>query len=104
MSLVAYLSGPGRKGRSSTRHRAATTAGLKAFRGPAERVRVVNISTDGCGFEARWPFQTNMMVLLKLPGLETWPATVIWYEQGRGGLRFVRKLHPKVARRFESAI
>ena len=39
-------------------------------------------------------------LLLNLPGLEVWLATVAWFEDGRGGLKFDRPLHPAVARRF----
>jgi len=35
-----------------------------------------------------------------LPGLETGSATVTWFKDGKGGLRFNRPLHPMVAARF----
>jgi hypothetical protein len=45
-------------------------------------------------------FAVGTRVLLTLPGLEVWPATVVWFGDGRGGLKFDRPLHPAVAERF----
>ena len=90
--------------RSAERFSVAADATLRPFRKDAERIRIVDMSVKGCGFESRWPFQDEMMVLLYLPGLEPWAAIVKWWRDGRGGIEFVRPLHPAVADRFAATI
>ena len=90
--------------RSAERHPTSTDARIRPFRKTPESIRIIDISPKGCGFESRMPFQEGMMVLLYLPGLEPWAATVKWWEDGRGGAEFVRPLHPAVAQRFVSRI
>jgi hypothetical protein len=79
-------------------------ASARQFKGATEEIRIVNISTDGCGFESRWPFVEGTLVWLALPGLESWAATVIWFREGKGGLQYSRPLHPAVAARYAIAI
>jgi hypothetical protein len=86
--------------RREQRHRANTMATVRQLKQPSEMIHVVDISAVGCGFRSRWPFFAGARVWLGLPGLESWPATVVWFEDGKGGLRFERPLHPLVAQRF----
>jgi hypothetical protein len=69
---------------------------------PDETIHIVDISPEGCGFRSRWPISIGARVRLGLPGLENWAATVAWFEDGKGGLRFERPLDPLVAARFAS--
>ena len=75
-------------------------AGLGANDRPSSSVIVVDLSTHGCGFEATCHLETGARVLLKLPGLESWPARIAWTEEGRGGLQFDRPLHDAVVERY----
>lgn len=86
------------------RHRANAMATVRQLKQPSEMIHVVDISPVGCGFRSRWPFFAGARVWLGLPGLETWPATVVWYEDGKGGMRFERPLHPLVAERFAADV
>lgn len=87
-------------GRAAARQRANLMASLRQRKLPPELIHVLDISAAGCGFRSRWPFAGGTRVWLSLPGLETWAATVVWYEDGRGGLHFDNPLHPLVAARF----
>ena len=86
--------------RYAARHRSQAWATLRQRNRPNEIVHLTDISTSGCGFSLRWSLPVGTHVWLGLPGLETWPATVVWCEHGKGGLRFDRPLHPLVAERF----
>ncbi len=86
--------------REKGRGGSATRAFLKQSRYRAMAIELRNISSLGCGFEADCRFDPGDRVLLTLPGLEIWPATVTWWRDGRGGLSFSRPLHPAVAERF----
>jgi hypothetical protein len=77
---------------------------LRHFRRGAEFIDLIDISTEGCGFASRLPFELGARVLLGLPGLDPWPGTVVWYEEGQGGVRFDRPLDPAVAQRFAAQI
>lgn len=90
--------------RRSVRHRTNTMATARQIKQPNEMIHVVDISCEGCGFRSRWPFSIGARVWLGLPGIETWPATVVWFEDGKGGLRFERALHPLVAERFAASV
>jgi hypothetical protein len=93
-----------KENRSAQRRRANHLAALRQRKTPPEMIQVVDISTLGCGFRSRWPFTIGTRVWLSLPGLETWPATIAWYEDGRGGLSFENPLHSAVAERYASDI
>ena len=86
--------------RSTPRRRANVMASLRQQKASPEMIQVLDISPVGCGFRSRWPFLAGTRVWLSLPGLETWPATVAWYANGVGGLKFEKPLHPLVAERF----
>ena len=86
--------------RSTPRRRANLMASLRQRKAPPEMIQVLDISPGGCGFRSRWPFVVGTRVWLSLPGLETWAATVVWCEDGKGGLAFENALHPLVAERY----
>ena len=90
--------------RSADRIDTVAAATIRPFRARPESVRIVNISTDGCGFESGRPFREGMTVLLYLPGLQPWPATVRWWKDGRGGAAFARKLAPSAVERFAESV
>ena len=89
-----------RERRAATRLPAATPGVLRHFRRGAEFIDLVDISTHGCGFTSRWPFEAGARVFLGLPGFEPRLATVAWHDRGKGGLRFDRPLRPAAAERF----
>ena len=86
--------------RAAERKPAAARATAREFKGASIAIELIDISTDGCGYSARWPFSVGARLWLALPGLEPWAATVAWHEEGRGGLRFARPLHPCVVERY----
>jgi PilZ domain len=88
--------------RVGRRRRSNMMAVVRQQKRPNETIHIVDISPEGCGFKSRWPVPVGARVWLGLPGLETWPATVAWFEDGKGGLSFERPLHPMVAARFAS--
>lgn len=94
----------GPDGRSTPRSRANLMASLRQRKAAPEMIQVLDISPAGCGFRSRWPFMAGTRVWLSLPGLETWPATIVWYADGKGGLEFENPLHPLVAARFASDV
>lgn len=89
--------------RATQRLTAQVLAGLKFCGRPAEAVSISDISIAGCRFRTRSNVQVGSKGRLLLPGLESWWATVSWFEDGDGGLQFDRPLHPLVAQRFASA-
>ena len=93
---------PGDDRRGSGRDRADLWAVLRQQKQPNEAIRIVDLSPEGCGFRSLRPMPVGHRVWLALPGLETWAATIAWFENGKGGLRFERPLHPAVAARFVS--
>jgi PilZ domain len=99
LAICEEEQGP-RERRVAERRPAATRAVLRHFARGAEFIDLNDISTHGCGFTSRWPFEAGARVFLGLPGTGPWLATVAWHEDGQGGLRFDRPLRPAVAERF----
>ena len=75
-------------------------AGLRGDDRPSCSITVVDLSTGGAGIEAGVHLEAGARVWLKLPGLQSWPARVIWTENGRAGLAFDSALHPAVVERY----
>ncbi|HEX8573275.1 MAG TPA: PilZ domain-containing protein [Allosphingosinicella sp.] len=83
------------------RHPVNVGAGICPDSGrPAAPVTVVDLSTHGCGIEAAGHCEPGSRVWLKLPGLESWPARIVWAEADRAGLSFDRPLHQAVVERY----
>ena len=83
--------------RSKRRDRADLWAIMRQQQRPNEAIRIVDLSTHGCGFRSRREVPVGRRIWLALPGIETWAATVAWWEGGKGGLRFERPLDPAIA-------
>ena len=86
--------------RTTRRHRSNAMARVRQLKQPPEMIHVIDISAEGCGFRSKGYLPVGTRVLLTLPGLEVWLATVAWSEGDKGGLKFDRPLHPAVAERF----
>lgn len=84
--------GPNDERRGVGRFRANLMAIMRRQRQPNEAIQIVSISAQGCGFRSRRPVAVGTQLWLGLPGLETWEATVAWYGNGQGGMRFERPL------------
>jgi len=63
-------------------------------------ISVINLSARGCGIETKSPPPLGAMAWLRLPGLESWFATIAWSEPGRAGLDFTQPLHPAVVEKL----
>jgi hypothetical protein len=94
---------PGEDKRVAERRASNTMATVRQLKQPNHAIHIVDISPEGCGFRSRWPIASGTRIWLGLPGLETWAARVVWFEDGKGGLHFERPLHPLVAERFAKA-
>lgn len=86
--------------RDAHRHRSNEMARIRQLKRSPEMIRVTDISATGCGFRSKSDLPAGTRVLLSLPGLEVWFATVAWFHAGKGGLKFDHPLHPAVAERF----
>jgi hypothetical protein len=77
-------------------------AGLRSDGGdrPSSPIAVVDLSTGGAGIEGGVALQAGARVWLKLPGLQSWAARVVWADGGRAGLSFDNPLHPAVVDRY----
>lgn len=90
----------GESSRTDERLRANTLATMRQPQQCAQTIEIVDIAPGGCGFVSNWQMPAGTRIWLRLPGLETWSATVAWSAKCRGGLKFDRPLHPAVAARF----
>jgi hypothetical protein len=86
--------------RSLDRGRSTYRAKIKEIRRDPREAVLSDISPAGCGFESPLPIPPGVRVQVVLPGLEPWSGTIIWWHEGRGGIRFCRPLYPAVAARF----
>lgn len=75
-------------------------AGLRGDDRPSSPVTVVDLSTGGAGIEAGVHLESGVRVWLKLPGLQSWPARVVWCDGARAGLSFDSPLHAAVVERY----
>ncbi len=66
---------------------------------------VIDISAAGCMVEKRaWTLKANDRVLVKLPGLEFQPATVVWTDEENAGIAFETLLYEPVLLRFRGKL
>ena len=93
---------PGDERRAGRRRPANVMAIMRQQKRPNEAIQILDISAEGCGFRSRRPIAVGTRLWLALPGLETWAATVAWFNNGEGGLSFERPLNPLVAARLAS--
>jgi hypothetical protein len=69
---------------------------LRAAGKNSYRVRVLDLSTDGCKVELVDVPRTGDRMRVKFEGIETLDAEVCWVEGHTAGLRFEHHLHPGV--------
>jgi hypothetical protein len=83
--------------RSALRASVRIAASLREPAKPSGPVTVTELSARGCRILTRQRLAPGTIVWLRLPGLESWYATVVWAAGGAAGLDFERPFHPAVA-------
>lgn len=66
----------------------------------AAEVRMVDFTGLGCQIDGACVIARDAQLFVKLPGLESQPARIVWMKDTRLGLEFEAQLHPAVAARF----
>lgn len=66
----------------------------------AVEVRMIDFTAVGCQVEGATVIAHDAQMFVKLPGLESQPARIVWMHDMRLGLEFEAQLHPAVAARF----
>jgi hypothetical protein len=82
--------------RGAPRASVRIAASLRVPAKPSGPVTVTDLSARGCRILTRQRLAPDMIVWLRLPGLESWYATVVWAAAGAAGLDFERPFHPAV--------
>lgn len=96
-SFTAQLSThPGEDGRQAPRKEVVLGAGLRQRGAHAVTVQIMDLSTTGFRAATHLDLMEGSDVWLKLPGLETLHARVVWQRGHLLGCAFVRPLHPAV--------
>jgi hypothetical protein len=70
--------------------------GLKAMGRGTYRVRVLDLSTDGCKVELVERPSVGDVMLVKFEGIETMEGEAAWVDGYTAGLRFQHRIHPAV--------
>jgi hypothetical protein len=83
-------------GRKAERAEIAVGAGLRQRGAHAVTVQVLDLSVTGFRAATHLELESGSDVWLKLPGLETLHARVVWMRGHLLGCEFVRALHPAV--------
>jgi hypothetical protein len=97
MEFTAQLSTePGSDGRRVRRADVVLGAGLRQRGAHAVTVQIVDLSTDGFRAATHLELFADTDIWLKLPGLESLHARVVWMRGHMLGAQFVRPLHPAV--------
>lgn len=66
---------------------------------------VLDISLAGCMIERRaWTLKDGERLLVKLPGLEFQPATVVWTDEEHAGIAFESLLYEPILLRFRQML
>jgi hypothetical protein len=84
------------KGRRARRVAVALGAGLRQRGASGVSVLIEDLSTDGFRVATHLDVPAGTDVWLRLPGLESCHARVMWSESNHIGCAFVRPLHPAV--------
>ena len=87
---------PGIEGRRAARKDVVFGAGLRQRGAHAVTVQIADLSTDGFRAATHLQLFTGDDIWLKLPGLESLHARVVWMRGHLLGAQFVRPLHPAV--------
>jgi hypothetical protein len=97
MALTAELSTQSDDdGRRATRREVVLGAGLRQRGAHAVTVQIVDLSTTGFRAATHLNMVPGADVWLKLPGLESLHARVVWMRGHLMGCEFMRPLHPAV--------
>ena len=97
MSITAELStGPDYEGRRAERAEVVLGAGLRQRGAHAVTVQVLDLSVTGFRAATHLQLMDGSDIWLKLPGLESLHARVVWMKGHLMGCEFVRPLHPAV--------
>ena len=87
---------PAPDGRRTSRAEVTVGAGLRQRGAHAVTVQIIDLSTDGFRAATHLELFQGTDVWLKLPGLESLHARVVWMRGHMLGCQFVRPLHPAV--------
>ena len=82
--------------RRAARAEVPSMIGLKLLGRNTFRVRIFDLSTDGCKVELVERPSVGDIMLVKFDGLEAVDAEVAWVEGHIAGLKFVNPIHPAV--------
>lgn len=82
--------------RRTNRISVAAEIGLRSRGRKSYRVRVFDLSTDGCKVELVERPRVGERMSIKFEGLESLEADVCWVEGHRAGLMFQNRVHPAV--------
>jgi PilZ domain len=97
MALTAELSTRSdEEGRRTERREVVLGAGLRQRGAHAVTVQIVDLSTTGFRAATHLNMIPGADVWLKLPGLESLHARVVWMRGHLMGCEFMRPLHPAV--------
>lgn len=83
-------------GRQAARKDVILGAGLRQRGAHAVTIQVVDLSTNGFRAATHLELEVGSDVWLKLPGLESLHAHVVWIRGHLMGCHFARPLHPAV--------
>ena len=87
---------PDADGRAARRAEVHVGAGLRQRGASAVTVQIMDLSVTGFRATTHLELMAGSDVWLKLPGLESLHARVVWAERHLLGCQFVRPLHPAV--------
>lgn len=80
--------------RQNDRHTANYTAEVRYRSGQKMQLPVLDIGLGGCMVDARsWAVKPQEAIYIRLPGLASQPAKVIWIEDQRAGIAFEELLY-----------
>jgi hypothetical protein len=97
MSFTAELStAPDSDGRRAARAEVVLGAGLRQRGAHAVTVQVLDLSVTGFRAATHLELSAGSDIWLKLPGLESLHARVVWMRGHLLGCEFLRPLHPAV--------
>lgn len=84
------------RARNAERVMLALSAGLRQRGAATVTVRILDLSTHGFRIDTHLTMQVGTQIWLRLPGLESVPAHVVWVHGHSAGCAFDRPLHPAV--------
>lgn len=85
---------PAAEGRRAERRVVNLAASLREPGASVVDAEVLNLSANGFAAVSSATFETGQTAFLKLPGLETRKAEVMWVDGDKAGFHFTSPLHP----------